>query len=170
VEFVGLSAYHKAVGEFHALRTSSPKFSRDNDLATFCTRLHDEPQHTIASPSHSQTIEQFVSERFTLCDSGKTAVLDFSGIEGDRVLRELEALLDEGGELADATALLAENLLCVRGPDDNIGDGGGDADLDARVTLLGELALEELVQLGVENTVCGGLLAISACLCEYPNS
>ena len=39
------------------------------------------------------------------------------------------------------------------GADDDVGDGGGDADLDARVTFLGQLALEELVELGVEDTV-----------------
>jgi hypothetical protein len=41
----------------------------------------------------------------------------------------------------------------VGGADDDVGDGGGDADLDARVALLGQLALEELVQLGIEDTV-----------------
>jgi len=43
----------------------------------------------------------------------ETTVLNLGGIEGDRVLRELEALLDEGGELSDATPLLAENFLGV---------------------------------------------------------
>lgn len=47
----------------------------------------------------------------------------------------------------------------MRRPDDDVGDGGRDADLDAGVTLLGELALEELVQLGVEDSVCGNGLA-----------
>lgn len=40
------------------------------------------------------------------------------------------------------------------GADDDVGNGGCDADLDAGVALLSELALEELVQLGVEDTVC----------------
>lgn len=35
----------------------------------------------------------------------------------------------------------------------DIGDGRGDADLYTRVTLLGQLAGEELVQLGIKNTV-----------------
>ena len=50
----------------------------------------------------------------------------------------------------------------MRGADDDVGDGGGDADLDARVSLLGELALEELVELGVEDTVSDELLALGA--------
>lgn len=35
----------------------------------------------------------------------------------------------------------------------DVGDGRGDANLHTRVTLLSQLAGEELVQLGIENTV-----------------
>jgi hypothetical protein len=35
----------------------------------------------------------------------------------------------------------------------DVGDGGSDTDFNAGVALLSELALEELVELGVENTV-----------------
>lgn len=35
----------------------------------------------------------------------------------------------------------------------DVGDGRGDADFDTGITLLGQLAGEELVQLGIENTV-----------------
>lgn len=42
----------------------------------------------------------------------------------------------------------------------DIGDSRGDADLYTRVTLLGQLAGEELVQLGIENTVGDELAAL----------
>lgn len=48
------------------------------------------------------------------------------------------------------------------GSDDDVGNGGGDADLDAGVTLLSELALEELVELGVEDTVSDELSPLGA--------
>ena len=67
---------------------------------------------------------------------------------------------DEGGELAYPAALLAEDLLGVGGADDDVGDGRGDADLDAGVALLSQLALEELVELGVEDTVGDELSAL----------
>jgi hypothetical protein len=70
--------------------------------------------------------------------------------------------LDEGCELADAAALLSEDFLGVGCADDDVGDGWGDADLDARVSLLSELTLEELVQLCVENTVCNKLPPLGA--------
>ena len=48
-----------------------------------------------------------------------------------------EALLHNGGELADAAALLAEDALRARGEDDNLSALGGDADVDARVAVRG---------------------------------
>lgn len=146
-----------AYGELHALGTGGPELSGDDNLATLGARLHDEPQDTVASPSDGQTVEKLVSEGLALGDGRETTVLDLGGVQRDGVLGELEALLDERGELTDAAALLSENLLCVGGADDDVGDGGSDADLDARVTLLGQLALEELVQLSIEDTVCGRL-------------
>jgi len=55
-----------------------------------------------------------------LSDGGETTVLDFGGVEGDGILGELEALLDEGGQFSDAASLLAENFLCVGCADDYI--------------------------------------------------
>ena len=42
---------HEAVGELHGLGTSGTELARNNDFATLSTRLHDETQDTIASPS-----------------------------------------------------------------------------------------------------------------------
>jgi hypothetical protein len=153
-----------AYGELHALGTGGPELSGNDDLATLGARLHDESQHTVAGPSDGQAIEELVSEGLALGDSGETTVLDLGGVERDGVLGKLEALLDERGELTDAAALLSENLLGVCGADDDVGDGGRDADLDAGVALLGQLALEELVQLGIEDTVCG---SVSDCCARY---
>lgn len=144
---------HEAVGELHGLGTGSTELAGDDDLATLGARLHDEAQDTIAGTTDGQAVEELVAEGLALSDGGQTTVLDLGGVEGDAVLGELEALLDQAGELADATALLAEDLLRVGGTDDDVGDGGGDADFDARVALLSQLALEELVQLGVKDTV-----------------
>jgi hypothetical protein len=153
---------HEAVGELHGLGTGSTKLTGDNNLTTLGTRLHDETEDTIAGTSNGETVEELVSEGLALSDGGETAVLDLGGVEGDGVLGELESLLDERGELANAAALLTENLLGVGGSDDDVGNGGGDADLDAGVTLLSELALEELVELGVEDTVSDELSPLGA--------
>lgn len=153
---------HEAVGELHGLGTGSTELTGDNNLTTLGTRLHDETEDTIAGTSNGETVEELVSERLALSDGGETTVLDLGGVEGDGVLGELESLLDERGELTNAAALLAENLLGVGGSDDDVGNGGGDADLDAGVTLLSELALEELVELGVEDTVSDELSPLGA--------
>lgn len=144
---------HEAIGELHGFGTGSTELARDNNLTALGTRLHDEAQDTIAGTTDGQTVKELVAEGLALGDGGQTAVLDLGGVEGDAVLGELEALLDQAGELADAATLLTENLLSVGSADDDVGNGGGDADFDAGVALLGQLALEELVQLGVEDTV-----------------
>ena len=55
--------------------------------------------------------------------------------------------------LTDPPPLLPKHFLRMRRADDNVGDGGGDADFDARVAFLGQLALKKLVELGVEDAV-----------------
>ena len=45
---------HETVDEFHALGTLSSQFSGHNNFATLGTRLHDETQHTIASPENNE--------------------------------------------------------------------------------------------------------------------
>lgn len=45
----------------------------------------------------------------------------------------------------------------------DIGDGGSNSDFDTRIAFLGEFALEELVQLGVEDTVGNELALLGDC-------
>ena len=47
---------HEAVGELHRLGTSSTELSRDNDLATLGTGLHDETEDTIASTGQGNAL------------------------------------------------------------------------------------------------------------------
>jgi hypothetical protein len=144
---------HEAVGELHGLSAGGAQLAGDDDLAALSAGLHDEAEDTVAGAADGQAVEELVAQRLALGDGGQTAVLDLGGVQRDAVLGELEAFLDQAGELADAAALLTQDLLGVRRADDDVGDGGRDADLDARVALLGQLALEELVQLGIEDTV-----------------
>lgn len=153
---------HEAVGELHALGTGSTELARDDNLATLGTALHDETEDTIAGTTNGQTVEELVTEGLALSDGGQTTVLDLGGVEGDGVLGELESLLDERGELTNAATLLSEDLLGVGGADDDVGNGRSNADLDAGVTFLSEFALEELVELGVENTVGDELSPLGA--------
>lgn len=103
--------------ELHGLGTGSTELSGHNNLATLGTGLHDETEDTVASTANGKTVKELVAEGLALSDSGETAVLDLGGVEGNGVLGELETLLDEGGELANAATLLTENLLGVGGTD-----------------------------------------------------
>ena len=104
-------------------------------------------------PADSKTTEELVAEGLALGDGGETTGVDLLGVELNGALGEVETLLDDGGELANAAAPLTENTLGLGGPDDNLLAGGGDTDLNSSVSLLGELAHEELVQLSVENSI-----------------
>ena len=106
--------------ELHGLGTGSTELARDDNLATLGTRLHDESEDTVTGATDSETVEELVAEGLALSDGGKTTVLHLSSVEGDRVLWELETLLDERGELTNASTLLSENLLRVGGSDDDI--------------------------------------------------
>lgn len=136
---------HEAVGELHALGAGGAQLAGNDDLATLGTALHDKTEDTIASTADGETVQQLVPERLALGDGRETAVLDLGGVEGDRVLGELETFLNEAGELANAATLLAQNLLGVCCADDDVGDGRGDSDFDAGVALLSEFSLEELI-------------------------
>lgn len=88
-----------------------------------------------------------------MCYGAQATILHLCRIERHAVLGEFEPLLDEGGEFADTAALFSKDFLGMRGANDDVCDGGRDADFDTRIALFGEFALEELVQLGVENAI-----------------
>ena len=71
-------------------------------------------------PADSKATKELVTEGFALGDSRKTTVLDLLSVELERVVGELEALLDERGELTDAATLLTKDFLGVGGTDDDL--------------------------------------------------
>lgn len=142
----------------HRLGTSSTELARDDNLATLGARLHNVTEDTVAGAAHGKTTEELVAERLGLGDGRKTAVLDLLGVELERVLGELETLLNESLELADAAALVAEDLLGVGGTDDDLGAGVGDTDLTAGVALLSELTSAVEKSAGLSLSRAKGLL------------
>ena len=139
------------------------------------------------APADSKTTEKLVAERLALSNRGETTVLNLLGVELKGVVGELEALLDERGELTDAATLLTQNLLGVGCTDDNLtrdpkfvyrsssvrcdkahlSAGVGNTDVAARVTLLREFAGEEIVQLGAEDTVGDKLALLADLACHF---
>jgi len=144
---------HESVNELHGLGTGTAELSGDNNLATLSARLHDVTDNTVAGTTNSNTVQKLVLQGLALSNGRETTEVDLLGVKLNSVLGELETLLDQRGQLTDATTLNTKNLLGLGGTDDDLSAGGGDADLDTGVTLSSELALEELVQLGVENTI-----------------
>jgi len=144
---------HESVGEFHGFGAGGAELARDDNLTTLGTGLHDESENTVACPADGKPTKELVPQALALGNSRETTALDLLGVELEGVFGELEPLLDERGELADAATLLTEDFLSVGGTDDDFGTGVRNADLTPRVTLLCQLAGEELAQLGAEHTV-----------------
>jgi hypothetical protein len=88
-----------------------------------------------------------------LSDGAKTTGCNLLGVQLNRVLGEVEPLLDNGGQLTDPPALLTEDVLGAGGHDDDLSLGGGNTDLHTGVTILGEFTSQKLVQLSLENSV-----------------
>jgi len=144
---------HVTILEFHALSALSPELARDNDLATEGTTLHDEAQDTVASPADSEASKELVAEGLGLSHSAETTVEDLLGVQLNGSSREVEPLLHNCGQLANAAALLTEHVLGAGGTDDDLVTSGGLTNLDARVAIFGQLTHEQLVQLGVEDAI-----------------
>ena len=81
--------------------------------------------------------------------------MDLLGVKLQRVLGELESLLDQRLEFTDSSSLVTEDFLGVGGSDNDLGSGVGNSDLTSRVSLLGELS---------------GAVLVSHCLLLYKKS
>jgi len=144
---------HEALDELHGLGTLATELPGDDNLHTLGAGLHDEVKDTRAGAADGQPREELVTDGLGLGNGRQAAVLHLLGEELDGTLGEPEALLDDGGELTDATAVLPQDVLSPGGADDDLGALGGDTDLDTGVALLAQGAGQELVQLGVEDTI-----------------
>lgn len=125
-----------------------------------CTILHDETQHTIARTTNRKPTNKFITKALSLSDSAETAISDLLNKKLDRVLRECKPLLDDGGKLANTAALLAKHRLRAGSADDHLGLRGRHANFDAGVALLGKLAGQQFIQLGIQHTVRDKLLLL----------
>lgn len=150
---------HVALLELHALGTLGSELTGNDDLAALSAVLHNVAEDGVASTANGKTLEELELERLSLGLGRETTLLDLLGVELDGAISELEALLHNRGELADALALLTEHLEGAGGTDDDLSAHGGHADLKTSEASLGELTAEKLVELGVENTI-GNELAL----------
>jgi hypothetical protein len=148
---------HVSVTELHGLATLAADLSGDDALATLAAGLHDEADDTHRGAADGELVDELEAERLGLSHGAEAAVLDAVDEERDAVGLVVEALLDEGHELAHAAALVAEDLLGLGGLDDDLDAVGGDAVLDAGEAVLGEFALEELVEFSEVDTVTDDL-------------
>jgi hypothetical protein len=143
---------HHTVDELHSLCSLASDLTTDNDLATSGTLLHNESEDTVGGSSDGKTAEKLVSEGLGLGNGAQASVSNSLDVKVDLALLVAPSLVDDSGEFTDSSGLLAENLAWSGGNDDDLASLGLSDD-DTRVSILGELSLEELVELGLEETV-----------------
>jgi len=144
---------HVAIRELHALGTLTPDLARQHDLDTEGTALHDEADHAIASPTGGEASKKLVAEGLGLGDSAEATVEHLLSVQLNGSRREVETLLHDGSELANAAALLSQHVLGTGGTDDDLVAGRRLADFHTGVTILSQLTLEELVELSIEDPI-----------------
>jgi len=136
---------HVAVLELHGLGASATDFTGDNNLAALSASVHDKANNAIAGSANSEATKELIPEAFGLCHCRETTGGNFLGIELNGAFGELEALLYNRGEFANAAALLPEHVLRSGGPDDDLCFHGCCTNLHACVAILSELFLQKLV-------------------------
>jgi len=144
---------HETVHELHSFGSLTAKFAGNDHFASLGTGLHDESEDAVASATDGQTADEFVAERLGLSDGAKTASRNLLGVEFDGAVGIVEPFLNDGSELADALAFVAQHILGASGQDDNLSAGGGHTHFDATVSVFGELPGEELVELSLEDSI-----------------
>ena len=101
------------------------ELSGHHDFATLGAALHDETEHTVASTANGETTDELVTERLSLGNCAEATSGDLLGVEFDGVFRELEVLLNDGGQLADAAASFTQNVEGSSGQNDDFPASGG---------------------------------------------
>jgi hypothetical protein len=70
---------------------------------------------------------------------------------------EVEPLLNNRCQFPDPSALLTQNILGLRGQDDDLSPGWSDSNFDTTVAIFSEFSSQELIQFSLEDTICDEL-------------
>lgn len=152
---------HVTVAELHGLSTLAADLSGDLDFAALGLGLHDGAENSVASTANGDTVEQLEAEGLGLREGRESTEGDALGVQLDGTVAETETLLNDGGQLANAAALLSQNILGTSGADDHLSALGSLADLYSGISVVGELSGQKVVQLGVEQTVLNELRSLN---------
>lgn len=148
---------HVTVAELHGLGTLAAELSGYLDFATLGLGLHDDAEDSVAGTTNGNSVEQLETQRLSLSKSRETTEGHTLGVELDGAIGERETLLHHGGQLTNTTTLLSQDILGTSGANDHLCALGGLTDLNSSVSIVGELAAQEVVKLGVEETILNEL-------------
>jgi hypothetical protein len=158
VNLSGVSTLDKSsISELHGLGTLSSKLSRNDNFTSTGRGLHNEANDSITSTTNGKSSKKLVLETLSLSLSTKTTVHDTLSIKLNGTIIKVESLLNKRGQLTDALSLLSENVLGTGSTYDDVGAVRSGTNLNTGVTILSKLTGKELIELGVEASVCDEL-------------
>ncbi len=159
---LGLTGGHLVTsGVLLGLCALATDLTGNDDLATDgTTTTHDGTNAVVGSVTDGETVEELVLEGLNVGSSGQVLV-EGEGFDAELnlvvLVVEVVSLFDEGLNFLDLAGLGAEEVLAVGGADADLSAHVGSTDLNTSVALHTEGSHEELVELGLEDTVSNEL-------------
>lgn len=147
------STDHETILELHGLGSLLSEFTRDDDLASKGLVLHHSSDDGLGSKSDGDLLQKLIFKGLDLGGSAKTFSGDLGENDLDSVFLVTESLLEERGQFVELLTVVSSGGMGLGDSNNDFGLGWGNLDLNTGVTGGGEGSLEELVELGVENTV-----------------
>jgi hypothetical protein len=145
VLLVGVTSLdHVSISELLGLGSLTTDLAGDSDDGSLGTGLHHEAEDTVARSAHGKAAQQLVLKGLSLGLGAQASVGHTLSEDLNTALREVESLLDDGGELSDSLALLTKHVLGLGGLDDDLGSDGGHTHLQASIAVLSQLTGEQL--------------------------
>mmetsp|Transcript_21150 Transcript_21150/g.44160 ORF Transcript_21150/g.44160 Transcript_21150/m.44160 type:complete len:209 (+) Transcript_21150:210-836(+) len=143
-----------ALSKLHCLGTLRTQLAADDDLHTLGTVLHDESENTVAGTADGQATNEFEAKRLALSHGAASAVLHSLCEQFHAVLGKAKTFLHQCCEFTNSASLLSQDLTSPGGPNDDLSADRSDTHFHTRISVFTQCACQELIQLGVENTIC----------------
>ena len=112
-----------------------------------CTCAQIAKELTIAGSPNGQSTNQFVAQRFGLCNGTQSSNSDLLRVELNGTRLEPKPLRDDCRQFPNPTALVPKNILSPSGHDDDFCTVRSHTNLQSGIAIFCQLPHEKLVQL-----------------------
>ena len=151
------SGDHVSALEFHCFCSLLAKFARDYNLTSFCLVSHNSPYDTHSSKSDRYFLKQFIFKVLDLRTCTKSLQLNRLQQNLNTALWVVKPLLNKRGQLSFSLSLRTIGFIYLCDSDNYLCLCWGDFNNNSCITSRSKGALEEFVELSIENSICDKL-------------